>query len=298
LLCNVYLHRLDRAWDVREHGVLVRYADDALVLCTSRQQAKAALAGGAGAAGRPWLGTKAGQDADRAPAGGREGYDFLGFEHRLVRHAPRRGAGPSPTWPAGHEQGHAARPRPDSGTDPPVPAVAARRGDRGDLNRFLHGWAAYFKYGNSTRHFDKIRHYARMRLALFISTRHRRSRAFGWWVVGVASPNQLGLVSLIGIVVAPDPFGTGEKSRMPAVNASVSRVREKRMHGSTGAAGNRARPVPPRQPPTYSSSCTRARFGSLASPTIRTELGRPASTGALNGAGISGGRHRTPVPCS
>jgi Reverse transcriptase (RNA-dependent DNA polymerase) len=44
LLCNVYLHRLDRAWDVREHGVLVRYADDALVLCTSRQQAKAALA--------------------------------------------------------------------------------------------------------------------------------------------------------------------------------------------------------------------------------------------------------------
>ncbi|MGI8305764.1 reverse transcriptase domain-containing protein [Saccharopolyspora hattusasensis] len=29
LLCNIYLHRLDRAWDVREHGVLVRFADDA-----------------------------------------------------------------------------------------------------------------------------------------------------------------------------------------------------------------------------------------------------------------------------
>jgi len=28
LLANVYLHRVDRAWDVREHGVLVRYADD------------------------------------------------------------------------------------------------------------------------------------------------------------------------------------------------------------------------------------------------------------------------------
>ena len=25
LLCNVYLHRLDRVWDTREHGVLVRY---------------------------------------------------------------------------------------------------------------------------------------------------------------------------------------------------------------------------------------------------------------------------------
>jgi group II intron reverse transcriptase/maturase len=28
LLANVYLHRLDRAWQAREHGVLVRYADD------------------------------------------------------------------------------------------------------------------------------------------------------------------------------------------------------------------------------------------------------------------------------
>jgi group II intron reverse transcriptase/maturase len=28
LLCNAYLHRLDRAWRAGEHGVLVRYADD------------------------------------------------------------------------------------------------------------------------------------------------------------------------------------------------------------------------------------------------------------------------------
>jgi RNA-directed DNA polymerase len=28
VLCNVYLHRIDRVWDVREHGVLVRFADD------------------------------------------------------------------------------------------------------------------------------------------------------------------------------------------------------------------------------------------------------------------------------
>jgi group II intron reverse transcriptase/maturase len=28
VLCNVYLHRLDRAWQTRGHGVLVRYADD------------------------------------------------------------------------------------------------------------------------------------------------------------------------------------------------------------------------------------------------------------------------------
>lgn len=43
LLANVYLHRIDRAWDERKHGVLVRYADDAVVMCKSRQ-AEAAFA--------------------------------------------------------------------------------------------------------------------------------------------------------------------------------------------------------------------------------------------------------------
>jgi RNA-directed DNA polymerase len=28
LMCNVYLHQIDRAWDVRQYGVLVRFADD------------------------------------------------------------------------------------------------------------------------------------------------------------------------------------------------------------------------------------------------------------------------------
>jgi Reverse transcriptase (RNA-dependent DNA polymerase) len=44
LLCNVYLHRLDRVWDTREHGVLLCYCDDAVVMCRSRQQAEVALA--------------------------------------------------------------------------------------------------------------------------------------------------------------------------------------------------------------------------------------------------------------
>jgi RNA-directed DNA polymerase len=44
LLCNIYLHRLDRVWEAREHGVLVRYCDDLVVMCDTRQQAEAALA--------------------------------------------------------------------------------------------------------------------------------------------------------------------------------------------------------------------------------------------------------------
>jgi Reverse transcriptase (RNA-dependent DNA polymerase) len=44
LLCNVYLHRLDREWDARRHGVLIRFADDLLMMCRTRQQAETALA--------------------------------------------------------------------------------------------------------------------------------------------------------------------------------------------------------------------------------------------------------------
>ncbi|MFA1544643.1 reverse transcriptase domain-containing protein [Actinomadura monticuli] len=43
VLCNVYLHRLDRAWDEAD-GVLVRYADDLIAMCWSRSQAERALA--------------------------------------------------------------------------------------------------------------------------------------------------------------------------------------------------------------------------------------------------------------
>ena len=75
-----------------------------------------------------------------------------------------------------------------------------------DVNLFLRGWSAYFRYGNSARHLDTIRDYAVMRLAGFIAKRHRRTRAFGRYVIAYASPNQLGLITLHGIVAAPRPF--------------------------------------------------------------------------------------------
>jgi group II intron reverse transcriptase/maturase len=44
VLCNVYLHRLDRQWTERGHGTLLRYADDLLAICTTRREAEGALA--------------------------------------------------------------------------------------------------------------------------------------------------------------------------------------------------------------------------------------------------------------
>ncbi|MFB9629386.1 group II intron maturase-specific domain-containing protein [Nonomuraea helvata] len=71
------------------------------------------------------------------------------------------------------------------------------------LRRFLRGWAGYFRYGHSAQCLSKIRRYAQMRLAHFIRRRHRRSMAFGWWVLTRSQPVDLGLISLYGIVVAP-----------------------------------------------------------------------------------------------
>ncbi|MCA1677444.1 MAG: hypothetical protein LC777_00060, partial [Actinobacteria bacterium] len=39
LLANVYLHRLDRQWQTRGTGVLVRYADDLVVMCKTKREA-------------------------------------------------------------------------------------------------------------------------------------------------------------------------------------------------------------------------------------------------------------------
>ena len=74
-----------------------------------------------------------------------------------------------------------------------------------DVNRVLRGWAQYFRYGNSAHHFDKIRQHALERLVLVVAKRHHRTRAFGWSVVAFQSSNQLGLIDLNGIVVAPRP---------------------------------------------------------------------------------------------
>ncbi|MGH8905713.1 MAG: group II intron maturase-specific domain-containing protein [Egibacteraceae bacterium] len=67
------------------------------------------------------------------------------------------------------------------------------------------GWAEYFRYGNSSRHLAKIRRYALERLALLVAKRHHKSRGYGWSVVAFRSPDQLGLIRLDGIVVAPRP---------------------------------------------------------------------------------------------
>ena len=204
LLCNVYLHRIDRVWDTREHGVLVRFADDALVMCKSREQAEAALQQLRDLLAELGLRPKEAKTRTVELRVGGEGFEFLGFHHRLVRSRSRDGRRPV-TFLARRPTDRAMRYARDR-----VRELTARRRLLvsvetivRDVNAFLRGWVGYFKYGHSARCFSKIRMYVRMRIALFLSKKHRRSRHFGWWALLSFTPNEFGLINLYGVVVSP-----------------------------------------------------------------------------------------------
>ena len=181
LLANVYLHRVDRVWDVREHGVMVRYADDLVVMCKSQQQAEAALARLTVLLADLGLEPKAAKTRIVHLQVGGGGLDFLGFHHRLVSSQGRVG-GKGVTflarWPT-RKAMQRARDRIRELTlrsrlRLPVEVVVE------DVNRFVRGWSGYFRYGNSADHFDKIMSYALLRLVLVVAKRHHRPRAWGW----------------------------------------------------------------------------------------------------------------------
>ena len=204
-LANVYLHRLDRQWADRGTGVLVRYADDLLAMCHTRQDAERALAALTALLGELGLELKPAKTRIVHLREGGEGLDFLGFHHRWVRgNAPRsRHLYFLARWPSRQASQH-ARDRVREITDRsrllvPVETIVQ------DVNRFLRGWAGYFRYGNSAQAFDKINHYALDRLARFLAKRHKRSRGYGWKAVAYQSPNRLGLINLNGTIVAPRP---------------------------------------------------------------------------------------------
>jgi len=134
---------------------------------------------------------------------GGEGLDFLGFHHRWVRARGARHFRFLARWPS--RQGmQRARDQIREMTDRrwllrPVEETT------GKVNAFLRGWAGYFRYGNSARHFDAISNYAAGRLALHVAKRHKRTRGYGWSVFAFQSPDRLGLIDLNGTIVAPRP---------------------------------------------------------------------------------------------
>lgn len=224
MLCNVYLHRLDRQWDTRAHGVLVRYADDLLVMCVTQQQAETALARLRELLAELGLAPKEAKTRIVQLVEGAEGFDFLGFHHKQVR---SRGLGGKrrvsflARWPSDKAM-QRARDKLRGFTQRSRLALSVETVVQ-DMNLFLRGWAGYFRYGHSTVRLGKIRTYALQRLAVFIGKRHksRHARGYGMSVLGFRAASQYGLVTLAGIVVTPG----AAKPRREKPNAGGERRR-------------------------------------------------------------------------
>jgi RNA-directed DNA polymerase len=171
LLANIALHVLDEHW-ARGNGpgTLVKYADDFLVLCSSRTQAEEArrqvttiLAG---------LGLQLHPDKTRIVCltRGDQGLDFLGFHLRKVESWKYRGHWYLQRWPSRRAMNsirakvRALTDRRFAGLE--LPIVVSR------LNRVLRGWANYFRWGNSARKFTSVDSYVHERLAILASTKH------------------------------------------------------------------------------------------------------------------------------
>ncbi len=153
-MCNVCLHRADRARD-DEDGVLVRYADDLVVMCWSRSQAERALERLTALLAGLGLEPRAAKTRIVHLREGGEGFDFLGFHHRLVRSRGLNGKKPVAflaRWPADKAMAH-ARDRIRELTRRSRLLLPVNRIVE-DLNRFLSGWAAYFRSGNSAARFE------------------------------------------------------------------------------------------------------------------------------------------------
>jgi len=178
LLCNVALHVLDATWQHHQRlGVLVRYCDDLIVLCPTRERAEQAseqvaaiLAG---------LGLQLHPDKTRMVCltGGGQGVDFVGFHHHKVASRRRPGRWYLHRWPSQRAM-QSVRAKVHQATDrskvgQPVEEIVVH------LNRVLRGWGNYFRWGSSAQKFWDIDRYVYQRLERFMRDKHGGRGGYG-----------------------------------------------------------------------------------------------------------------------
>lgn len=172
LLANVVLHVLDEAWETvgKQLGTLTRFVDDFVVLCPTRERAQLARDLAEATLAPLGLHLHSGKTRIAEIREGREGFDFLGFHHRMVESHKHRGRYWLNKWPSSRAMA-SIRAKVRSLT------AASRVGvDLGavvnDLNPVLRGWGAYFRQGNSSSKFATIDYYVHERMAILASRKH------------------------------------------------------------------------------------------------------------------------------
>jgi group II intron reverse transcriptase/maturase len=235
LLSNIYLHVLDLLWNRHSAhlGTLVRYADDLVVVCKTKQQAEDAERDVRKYLAR--LGLELHPDKTRRVElrDGKQGFDFLGCHFRkrlsgviLEREGKRKyflhRQPSSRAMKRIRQKVHDKTPRGRCHAD--IREVIE------DLNPILRGWGAYFGTGNAARSFNQIDSYVHERLRSLHVKRAGRNldahvaetwtRDYFW---------KLGLHRLRGTVAYPEATQYRWLESPPA-----SRVREIRKHGFHG----------------------------------------------------------------
>lgn len=173
LLANIYLHEMDRVWEAkcRQIGALVRYADDAVVVC--RSQALAEEAYRRVQKVMDWLGLKLHPEKTRIVHLRRQGIDFLGCHLRMGASRRYKGRWYLYRWPSpGAMKG--VRERVREITSVRYVGRVQWEGALKRLSLLLRGWGEYFRTGNATRRFCAVDSYVRRRLVIL---EHRRR---GW----------------------------------------------------------------------------------------------------------------------
>jgi group II intron reverse transcriptase/maturase len=181
LLSNIYLHVLDATWRKRyaQLGVLVRYADDFVVICLTRSACEEAERRVRSILG--WLKLELHPEKTRKIelSWGRQGFDFLGCHLRKRMSGPiwvkeRRRVYFLHRWPSTKSM-QRVRQKVRELTDRRWSGVKDVRKLIANLNPVLRGWGEYFRTGNAARKFNQLDTYVWQRLMRFLIRRKGRN---------------------------------------------------------------------------------------------------------------------------
>jgi len=166
LLANIYLHELDRIWSTKcsKLGILVRYADDLVVMCRTQAAAKEAHRRLVLIMER--LGLELHPEKTRLVelSAGKEQFEFLGCsirKRRSVQRMPNRHF--MQRWPSPKAMKR-LRQRVHELTDVRCNRARDVKDVIASLNPVLRGWGNYFRTGNADREFNHIDTYVDERL--------------------------------------------------------------------------------------------------------------------------------------
>ncbi|MCZ6691227.1 MAG: group II intron reverse transcriptase/maturase [Planctomycetota bacterium] len=206
LLANVYLDYLDSVWDrqCQQLGVLVRYADDFVVLCRTKESAQEAMRRIRVILARLRL-TLHPEKTRLVELGvGKDGFTFLGCHLKVMR-SIFKGKAYLYRWPSSKSM-KTIRSRIRELTDWRRQArVKDIRAMIRDLNPVLRGWGTYFRTGNASPKFCAVDRFVRERLFRILTKRgSQRRRRFLWteWP-HERFVNELGLYKLLGTIRYP-----------------------------------------------------------------------------------------------